>query len=42
MRILIRRRGTPDPIHPVARWLFATFTLGLVGYAFGSALGGGL
>ena len=41
MRILIHRR-TPDPIHPVARWLFATFTLGLVGYAFGSALGGGL
>ena len=41
MRILIHRR-TPDPIHPVARVLLALFALGLVGYAFGSALGGGL
>ena len=42
MRILIRRRGTPDPIHPVARVLLALFALALFGYAFGSALGGGL
>lgn len=41
MRILIHGRA-PDPIHPVARWLFAAFTLALFGYAFGSALGGGL
>lgn len=41
MCILIHRR-TPDRIHPVVRWLFALFALALFGYAFGSALGGGL
>lgn len=41
MYIRIPRR-TPDPVHPVARWLFAAFTLALFGYAFGSAIGGGL
>lgn len=41
MRILIHRRA-PDPIHPVARVVLGILAIALFGYAFGSALGGGL